>query len=207
MIRQSHRKIMWTLVLRITVVAFVCGALLAPPTVQAAEQWGVVHGQVDAILKIAEAEGSPRAIANEGIKNQTPARAACEVHGILARKNGTSAERIPKNLTFMAEQLASDQFAAFKSFRLLESRTVRLQQGSSAQESQFGSGHRVKLSLVNRDETRLKLHATLFSANAGRSLLDTDYWIRSGSIMLFAGGVHADGTLVFAIVCRAQHSG
>lgn len=201
MIRQNHRGSGTTVSSRAAMV-FVCGLLSNPLVVHATPLHGDSTRALSRHSLISEAE-----TVGKVDKKNAPAKASCEVHGILARKNGNSAKRIPANLSFMEEQLASDQFAAYKSFHLLELRTLDLIEGSSAEETRFGSGHRVKLQLVGQEKSRLKLHATLLSANAKRTLLDTNYQIRSGSIVIFAGGAHADGTLVFAIVCRSQSPG
>ena len=50
--------------------------------------------------------------------------AACKVTAFLASKDGDGS--IPEDLKFLEEQLRDDQFAAFKGFRLLESKTLKL---------------------------------------------------------------------------------
>ncbi|HRI07930.1 MAG TPA: hypothetical protein PKW35_08940 [Nannocystaceae bacterium] len=123
--------------------------------------------------------------------------ADCQIHAVLATKNGDGT--IPDDLGFLAEQLRDDQFAAFKGFRLLESKSLQLKIGSSGIAS-MRSGHQIQLALLGSELSKLKLHATLQAGD--KTLVDTDYKIENGGILLIGGVRHPDGKIFFAIQCR-----
>ncbi|HFE47190.1 MAG TPA: hypothetical protein ENJ18_17165 [Nannocystis exedens] len=125
------------------------------------------------------------------------ASATCEIYTVLATKTGEGT--IPEDLGFLASQLRDDQFAAFKSFRLLESKTLKLKLGATGAAT-MASGHQLKLRLLDAEASKLKLHALL--ASDKRVLVDTDYRIESNGILLIGGVRHAGGKVFFAIRCR-----
>lgn len=122
--------------------------------------------------------------------------ATCEIHTVLAMKTG---DGIPDELGFLAGQLRDDQFAAFKSFRLLESKSLKLKLGETGAAT-MTSGHQLKLQLLDAESSKLKLHAVL--ASGEKVLVDTDYRIESNGILLIGGVRHPDGKVFFAIRCR-----
>lgn len=123
--------------------------------------------------------------------------AECQIHAVLATKSGDGT--IPADLGFLAEQLRDDQFAAFKGFRLLESKSLKLNIGEPGSAT-MKSGHQLKLSLLGAEASKLRLHATL--ASGEKVLVDTDYKIESSGILLIGGVRHPDGKIFFAIQCR-----
>jgi hypothetical protein len=127
-------------------------------------------------------------------------RANCRVHSILASKDEGSA-RIPAELQFLAEELEKDQFAAYKTFRLLEKKDfdVRLDAFS---EGAMKSGHKFRFKLLGAEDNRLKLNLTLHSRQ-GKSLLNVDYRIDDNGILMVPGGKHSDGTIIFAVQCKS----
>ncbi len=125
------------------------------------------------------------------------ASATCEIYTILATKTGEGS--IPEDLGFLSSQLRDDQFAAFKTFRLLESKTLQLKLGETGAAT-MASGHQLKLRLLGAEASKLKLHALL--ASEKRVLVDTDYRIESNGILLIGGVRHAGGKVFFAIRCR-----
>ncbi|MCA9708665.1 MAG: hypothetical protein KDK70_22645, partial [Myxococcales bacterium] len=98
------------------------------------------------------------------------------------------------------EQLRDDQFAAYRSFRLIEQKALDLDLGKKA-EVKFRSGNRLALSLMGNDDTRLKLHADLSSRDGKKSLLGTDYSMEDGGVLMIGAGKFEDGKLFFAIQC------
>lgn len=127
---------------------------------------------------------------------------ACKVTAFLAQKDG---DGIPKDLKFLEEQLRDDQFAAFKGFRLLETKALRLgieKPGLAA----LKSGYQLKLSLLGEDGAKLKLHANLLAPGRESPLVDTDYSIDDNGLLLVGGVRHEDGKIFFAIQCGKQPS-
>ncbi len=127
---------------------------------------------------------------------------ACKVTAFLAQKDG---DGIPKDLKFLEEQLRDDQFAAFKGFRLLETKALRLgieKPGLAA----LKSGYQLKLSLLGDDGAKLKLHANLLAPGRESPLVDTDYSIDDNGLLLVGGVRHEDGKIFFAIQCGKQPS-
>ena len=128
--------------------------------------------------------------------------AECKVHTVLASKSPT-AERIPGGLSFLRAELEGDQFAAYKSFKLLSS--VEFKLNSDAQVShEAGGGHRVGLRLRGGSIERPKLHIEVAAADKAKPLVSADYSVTSGAFLLLAGFRHPDGKLVFAIQCRGS---
>lgn len=128
---------------------------------------------------------------------------ACKVTAFLAQKDGDGT--IPADLKFLEEQLRDDQFAAFKGFRLLETKALRLgvdKPGLAA----LKSGFQLKLSLLGEEATKLKLHANLLAPGRESPLVDTDYAIDDNGLLLVGGVRHLDGKIFFAIQCGKQPS-
>lgn len=123
----------------------------------------------------------------------------CQIHAVLATKTGDGT--VPAELDFLAEQLRSDEFAAFKSFKLLESKTLKLNLGEPGVAT-MRTGQQLKLQLLGADALKLQLHATLIAGD--RVLVDTDYKIESNGILLIGGVRHPDGKIFFAIRCRGE---
>ena len=127
--------------------------------------------------------------------------AACKVTAFLASKDGDGS--IPADLKFLEEQLHDDQFAAFKGFRLLESKTLKLGLDKAAVAA-LQSGFNLRLSLLGEEATKLKLHANLTAAGRDKPLVDTAYKIDNNGLLLVGGVRHLDGKVFFAIHCRGE---
>ena len=128
--------------------------------------------------------------------------AACRVNAVLARKV-EDGPRIPKDLSFMAKELESDEFAAYKSFKLLDAEDYQLEVGKKLERG-LKSGHRVGLVLLGGDDKRPKFNVTIQKPGSKKPLLSTDYGIRNNGIMIVGGLKHEDGRLLFAIQCRSK---
>ena len=128
--------------------------------------------------------------------------ASCRVNAVLARKVDDG-QRIPKDLAFMAKELESDEFAAYKSFKLLDAEDYQLSVGKKLERG-LKSGHRVGLVLLGGDEKRPKFNITIQKPGSKKPLLSTDYGIRNNGIMIVGGLKHEDGRLLFAIQCRSK---
>lgn len=128
---------------------------------------------------------------------------ACKVTAVLVQKDGDGT--IPADLKFLEEQLRDDSFAAFKGFRLLETKSLRLtidKPGLAA----LKSGFQLKLSLLGEANSKLKLHANLLAPGRDAPLVDTDYAIDDNGLLLVGGVRHLEGKIFFAIQCGKQPS-
>lgn|SRR5690606_6935310 len=128
---------------------------------------------------------------------------ACKVTAFLAQKDGDGT--IPADLKFLDEQLRDDSFAAFKGFRLLETKSLRLAVDKPGLAA-LKSGFQLKLSLLGEDSNKLKLHANLLAPGRDAPLVDTDYAIENNGLLLVGGVRHLEGKIFFAIQCGKQSS-
>jgi hypothetical protein len=132
-------------------------------------------------------------------------KARCDVHAVLAAKDGDGS--IPANLKFLEARLREDDFAAYKSFQLVEKKSAKATLEKAA-EFAFSSGNRLTLGLLGSEDTRLKLRASLFSSDGEKKLLSTDYSIVDGGVLMLGGVEHTEkdvtGKLFFAVQCARQ---
>lgn len=128
--------------------------------------------------------------------------AKCQVHAVLASKEGDVG--IPEKLRFLEAQLKDDEFAAYKSFYLVEQKALSVKLDASS-EVTLTTGNRLGLSLLGNDDTRLKLRASLSSRDGSKSLLSTDYSMEDGGVLMIRAGSHTfegiEGKLFVAIQC------
>ena len=133
--------------------------------------------------------------------------ADCKVHAVLAKKAASADEggdgALPKNLDFLAKELRADQFAAYKTFRLLDQRGLSLQRGA-LEEARLDSGHRVGLKLLGGEVERPRVHVAVYKKDDGKNLVSADYTIASSGFLLLAGFKHAEGMVIMAIQCKAK---
>ncbi|MEM7158951.1 MAG: hypothetical protein AAF799_39300 [Myxococcota bacterium] len=131
--------------------------------------------------------------------------ADCQLTAVHALKKGDGT--IPKSLDFLADQLKDDEFAAYKSFKLIERKALKLKR-DTASEARFSTGNRIGLTLLGNEGSRLKLHADIRSRNGETKLLAADYSIANGGVLLVrAGELEHDGEtgkLFFAIQCSGK---
>jgi hypothetical protein len=107
---------------------------------------------------------------------------------------------IPAELKFIESQLRDDQFAAYKSFKFLERRSLEITEDHGGSVA-FRTGHRLDLQLLGVTGDRLRLRLALLAADGKRSLVATDYSIRSGGVFLVGGTAHEGARLFMALVC------
>lgn len=124
--------------------------------------------------------------------------ATCKAFAVLAKKDGDG--KLPPELEFLAEELGSDQFAAYKSFRLLDSKRYELEKGKARSE-RFKSGHRVALELLGGEVERPRVRIGVWPATGDKPLVSADYTIQSSGFLLLAGFKHEEGRVIFAIQC------
>jgi hypothetical protein len=128
--------------------------------------------------------------------------AKCQVHAVVASKEGN--EGIPEKLRFLEAQLKDDEFAAYKSFHLIEQKALTLKLDTPS-EITLTTGNRLGLSLLGNDDTRLKLRADLSSRDGSKSLLSTDYSMEDAGVLMIRAGSYTHeniaGKLFLAIQC------
>lgn len=130
------------------------------------------------------------------------ATASCQVHAVLASKDGDGS--IPKNLAFLRDTLRDDQFAAYKSFHLVDQKRLSFPEGGQA-DSKLSSGHVVALKWLGGDEKRMRLHLELRGRDGASKLVSTDYSIEDHGLFMIQAGEHKQGEvkgkLFFAVQC------
>lgn len=130
-----------------------------------------------------------------------PAAASCRVLSIVAKKDGDGS--IPSNLKALESELRSDQFAAYKSFELVEEKSVAVTNGADSSVA-MKIGYDVKLRLLAIAGARLKLHLSLLGKGGAKPLLDADYSVQNGGVLLVVAGKRDQGRALFAFQCRAR---
>jgi len=132
-------------------------------------------------------------------------KAVCKVHAVLASKEGDG--KIPKNLEFMKEWLTDEPYDRYKSFHLLGSKKADIKLGK-ATETDFKTGHKMKLSLLGGDEKKLKLHLDLTHRDGKKNLVAMDYSIEDNGLFFVQGGEHkageVTGRIFWAIQCARR---
>ena len=128
-------------------------------------------------------------------------RASCRIHAVHVEKEGDGT--IPADLKFIEDQLKDDQFAAYKGFRLLDTRTLKLELNKPKTAS-MKTAHRVKLAFLGSEQRRLKLHATLLARGSDKELVSTEYAIEDNGVLMIGGSKHGGGRLFFAIQCASR---
>lgn len=136
------------------------------------------------------------------VEAATVKEAKCQAHAVLAHKEGDGT--IPKELEFLKAQLLDDEFAAYDGYKLIDRKAAKVKL-AKASELKFTTGNRLGLTLLDNDDSRLKLRAELRSRNSDKYLLSTEYSIQDGSVLMIRAGSYTDGDisgkLFFAIQC------
>lgn len=170
----------------------------------------MMHGRMKSrLLASALAATLAPTVVVAGFATPTEARAAdlvkeskCQVHAVLASKEGDTG--IPEKLRFLEAQLKDDEFAAYKSFHLVEQKALTIKL-DVASEVTLTTGNRLGLTLLGNDDTRLKLRASLSSRDGSKSLLSTDYSMEDAGVLMIRAGSHTfegiEGKLFVAIQC------
>lgn len=163
--KSSISKALWSVLAPVAV--FGLGTFVAVPAAHAAPAKGKVA---------AKAKGAEKGV--------------CKVHAVLASKEGDG--KIPKNLEFMKEWLTDEPYDRYKSFHLLGSKKADVVLGKATQ-TEFKTGHKMKLSLLGGDEKKLKLHLDLTHRDGKKNLVAMDYSIEDNGLFFVQGGEHAFG--------------
>jgi len=154
----------------------------------------VPFGFAMAPVDVAEAAPSPAA-----------KKGGCQVHAVLASKEGDG--EIPRSLEFLRETLKDDQFAAYKSFHLVDKKTIGLAE-AKAQSVTLSTGHQAKVTLLESDAKRLRLHLELTARSGEAPLVRTDYSIEHNGLFMIQAGKYKQeevtGKLLFAFQCAAR---
>jgi hypothetical protein len=130
-------------------------------------------------------------------------KATCKFSAVLLAKEGDG--KIPKELEFLRSFLESEQFEIYKSYRLVDQKTLKLKI-EAASEASFKTGHKLKLSLLGGDAKKLKLRAELSTRDASASLVNTEFSIEDDGLFMFNVGKFEDdkgsGSLMFVSQCH-----
>jgi hypothetical protein len=124
-------------------------------------------------------------------------QATCRIHAVEANQEGDGT--IPKDLAFLADQLQAPEFARYKGFRLLDAKDFQLELGTVV-DQKFKSGHNVKLSLLGSTDGKLEFHTEL--QRSGTSLIDMDFSVKEGQIMLIPVR-RGEQAIIFAYQCKS----
>lgn len=128
-------------------------------------------------------------------------KGVCKVHAVLASKEGDG--KIPKNLEFMKEWLTDEPYDRYKSFHLLGSKKAEVVRGKATQ-TDFKTGHKMKLSLLGGDEKKLRLHLDLTHRDGKKNLVAMDYSIEDNGLFFVQGGEHKSGEVTGRIFWAIQ---
>lgn len=142
---------------------------------------------------------SPALAAKKSAAKAKSATMRCELWAVHASKKKTK-QRIPASLRALSPELSDDQFAAFSSFELLEKKSLSVDMHKPRTQS-FRAGYQMELNLVERAQNRLKVHVNL-RRGRGSNLVNLDYWMNGGSLLMLVGGNYQGGKIVFATRCR-----
>lgn len=133
--------------------------------------------------------------------------AACTVRAIHAL---TQAGGIDKRLAPLKRQLRGKQFSAYKTMRLLSSKTLSIAHGAWEQ-TPLPTGKVLKLQykdkLLQKKRVWLRMHLAIVPRNTkGLGLVpgavNTVFSIVDGGTMMVAGAKHRGGTLIIGITCK-----
>jgi hypothetical protein len=123
-------------------------------------------------------------------------QATCRIHAVEASQEGDGT--IPQDLQFLGDQLQAPEFARYKGFRLLDAKDFQLELGTVV-DQKFKSGHNVKLSLLGSRDGKLDFHTELL--RSGTSLIDMDFSVKDGQIMLIPVR-RGEQAIIFAYQCK-----
>lgn len=114
---------------------------------------------------------------------------------------------IDKRLSKLRKQFSKPPFSAFKSIKLLSTRSLNIAQGA-AQRTTLPNSKVLKLTfkerLLAQGKQRLRLHLSITKPKSRKFLPGTLYTIADGGTLLVGGAQHQGGTLIFAITCKAK---
>lgn len=129
----------------------------------------------------------------------------CTVRSMLGTQKAGS---VDKRLSFLSKQLAQPPFSAFKSFKLLAAKELKIGQGAT-EELVLPSQKLLRLSFTEKlldgnNKVRLRLHLSITPPKRKKFLPGTQFSIADGGTLLVGGDKHADGTLVVGVTCKSQ---
>lgn len=128
--------------------------------------------------------------------------AQCELNAVLASKQGDGS--IPKNLEFMRSWLTGPLYSHYKSFVLLDKKSMSLR-GKGPQEVRLTTGNTLKLRLLGVSKEKLKLKLELSTrTGADKKLVTTDYTIPDNALFFVQGGEYKSGDVTGALVLTVQ---
>jgi hypothetical protein len=115
---------------------------------------------------------------------------------------------IDKRLSFLNKQLSRPPFSAYKSFKLLAAKDLKIAQGAT-QQLVLPSQKLLRLSfkeklLSAKNKVRLRMHLSITPPKRKKFLPGTQFSIANGGTLLVGGDKHQNGTLVVGLTCKSQ---
>jgi hypothetical protein len=123
--------------------------------------------------------------------------AECRVHAIKLEREGSGT--IPAELNFIRAQLESDIFAAYKSYELVDAKSMTLKLGE-VQTGRLKTGHTLELEFKGQEAGKLKLGLSLLQGQ--KKLLGTTYRVAPSFPAMVGNVRYQGGKLVFAVQCK-----
>ncbi len=150
-----------------------------------------------ALLSVPAVLAGSVALLSPTVANAGVTAASCRIHAVEATTQGDGT--IPAELQFLAENLQAPEFAAYKGFRLLESKDFKLEVGAEV-DQKFKSGHNVTLRLLGGERDKLDLHTEIL--RGGASVFQMDFLMKVASIVLIPVR-RGDQATIFAYQCKS----
>ena len=140
------------------------------------------------------------------LAQSAPASAAkqvrCTIRSILGRHAKGPTDR---RLAFLKRQLSRPPFSTFKSFQLLDVKTMRIPRGA-VRAARLPTKKIARLTFKGlvkaKRGTRLRMHLSITPPRALGFLPGTQFTIANGGTLLIGGARFAGGTLVVSVTCR-----
>lgn len=133
--------------------------------------------------------------------------ATCDVPIIHALPGG-GATQIDSKIDALKPYLSKAPFTAWHDFRLLDRKTLTLQEGGSA-NFMMPDNRPATLTFVGhsvgKDEHRIRLRLVIEHPEKQHRVLDTTFTLDEGGVVLHVGHRHDNGVLILAVSCKTQN--
>jgi hypothetical protein len=134
--------------------------------------------------------------------------ATCDVPIIHAVPGTGGATQIDPNIGLLKPYLSKAPFTAWHDFRLLDRKTLTLQQGGSA-TFEMPDHRPATLTFVGHTagpgEHRIRLRLVIEHPEKQHRVLDTTFVIDEGGVVLNVGHRHDNGVLILGVSCKTQN--
>jgi hypothetical protein len=133
--------------------------------------------------------------------------ASCDVP-IIHALPGSGATQIDPKIDMLKAYLSKAPFTAWHDFRLLDRKTLTLQQGGSA-TFEMPDHRPATLTFVGHTagpgEHRIRLRLVIEHPEKQHRVLDTTFVIDEGGVVLNVGHRHDNGVLILGVSCKTQN--